>query len=1120
MKKNQIFEGTEKRILIVDDDTDFADSLADILDARDYKIRIANSDKKAISIVKDFDAHVALIDLRLGHTSGIDLIEKLKQEREDLICVMVTAYASTETAIEALQYGAYDYLRKPIVIHDLLNTLSRCFEKMHLEKERTKAEEALRRNENILKQAQQIARMGTFEWDLVSNKTAYSDEIYQIHGLNPQDFKSKNEVSLIDLVVHPDDRANVNEAMRRIILEHRTEPFEYRIIRPGAEEEGFIYTNGNIIYDASGKAARLVGYALDITERKRAEQALISRLRYEEGLAACSRTLLTDTEDALLKTLHHLLTASGVSRVYIFENCRNSANELCMRQTYEVCALGITPEIDNPELQFYPYKNGFLRWQKELSKGKSIVGLVRSFPDSEQEMLIQQGILSILALPFFVGGEWHGLVGFDDTEREREWGENDIRLLRTAAEMIGSYTDRKMAGESILKSEEKYRLLANNVTDVIWTMDFKSNITYTSPSVEKLIGYTVEEVLSQSANEILISSSLDYIKMIIDEEMENILNETFQPRNVEIELIHKDGSVISAESTISIMYDMNKKPINILGITRDTMERKKSEAERDKMQAQLRQSQKIEAIGTLAGGIAHDFNNILSGILGYTELSLRKILPQYPVYNYLEEILQAGKRASGLVKQILTLSRQQELEKKPISISPIIKEAVALLRASVPTTVEIHTDISTQFDVIYADTTQIHQIIINLCTNAAHAMREKGGILSIDLDNVDIDSRFSSGIPDLNEGQYLRLKVGDTGHGIPPEIIDNIFNPFFTTKEKGEGTGLGLSVIHGIVKSHEGAIVVKSEVDKGTTFIVYLPLDKCIQRQEEKREPQQFHKGSGNVLVVDDEPALVELEQLILEDHGFNVIPRTSSLEAMEAFKAKPDNFDIVITDQTMPNLTGVNMAREMLEIRPDIPIILCTGFSEQVSPEEAKAIGIREYLFKPVVSKDFIEAVQRALGPKKERHKRGQEEIITGDISKVLSFNGMKVLVAEDMDSNRSLIGLMLKNIGCESELVSNGKEALALLRDKEFDVILVDINMPVMGGVETAKIIRKDIKSEAPIIALTGSGLGKEKDILKDAGINDILVKPIRANMLQGILQKWMHGKSFEITQTKQLM
>ncbi len=382
-------------------------------------------------------------------------------------------------------------------------------------------------------------------------------------------------------------------------------------------------------------------------------------------------------------------------------------------------------------------------------------------------------------------------------------------------------------------------------------------------------------------------------------------------------------------------------------------------------QRQLVQAQKMEAIGTLAGGIAHDFNNILTAIIGYTELAMEKVPEGNRVQANLQEVFRAGMRAKDLVQQILIFSRQSRQEQKPLQPDSVVKEGLKLLRASIPTTVEIRPNIERECGMVLGDPTQIYQVLVNLCANAAHAMSEKGGVLEVSLMNVDLDAASAQHL-DLKPGLYVRLTVSDTGHGMERAVMERIFDPYFTTKGPGEGTGLGLAMVHGAVKSHGGAIAVDSEPGKGATFHVYFPR---MERSEapEAEAAASVPTGNERILFVDDEKALVEMSKQMLESLGYKAAGRTGSIEALETFRAQPDKFDLVITDQTMPNMTGETLAKELLRIRPDIPIILCTGYSELITKEKARAMGIRELIMKPVVRSELARIIRDVLDSQKQ---------------------------------------------------------------------------------------------------------------------------------------------------------
>jgi len=379
------------------------------------------------------------------------------------------------------------------------------------------------------------------------------------------------------------------------------------------------------------------------------------------------------------------------------------------------------------------------------------------------------------------------------------------------------------------------------------------------------------------------------------------------------------------------------------------------------MEEELRQAHKMEAVGTLAGGIAHDFNNILGIIIGNTELALDDIPEWNPARTNLSEIKIASLRAKDVVRQLLSFSRKSEQQRRAVNITPIINESLQLIRASIPSTIEIRSDITTDPALIMADPTQIQQVIINLCTNATQAMEQKGGILAVNLTSVELNGESWGMDNGIVAGRHIQVTVSDTGEGVNSEIKDKIFDPYFTTKEVGQGSGMGLAIVHGIVKNHDGAIAIDSESGKGTTITVVFPV--CREEYvEEKSELDELPTGDERILHVDDEKSIVKMTEQLLARLGYHVHSRMNPIEALELFQTKPDHFDLVITDMTMPQMTGVQLAEKIIDIRKDIPIIITTGYSSQIDDEKARAMGIAAYVMKPIVKQEFAVSIRRVL--------------------------------------------------------------------------------------------------------------------------------------------------------------
>ncbi|MGA7145609.1 MAG: PAS domain S-box protein [Desulfobacterales bacterium] len=646
--------------------------------------------------------------------------------------------------------------------------------------------------------------------------------------------------------------------------------------------------------------------------------------------------------------------------------------------------------------------------------------------------------------------------------------------------VVADITERKRGEETLRKSEEKFRFLAEKMVDIVWTLDRDFRTTYVSPSIEHVLGFTPEERKQQSLAEMITPASLEkvqevYIEELLKDQDENAdLNRSV---TIEIEYFRKDGSVVWMENIVQGIRDFRGAIVGMHGVSRDITERKSAEealreseskfrnlfdvspqaislselktgklvdinhkfceltkfskeeilglnttevgfynaaersrflktlqasgevkgfemafkakdnsvlhanifariiriagvsyilcvfhdcTEEKRLEAQLRQAHKMESIGTLAGGIAHDFNNILGIIIGNSELALDDIPEANPARLNLEEIRVAGSRAKDVVSQLLSFARKTNLEKKPLNIAPIIRESLKLLRSSIPKSIEIRQHITEDVDTVLADRTQINQILINLCTNADHAMPD-GGILDICLKNAELDENMTARYPNLDPGRYVHLMVKDTGRGIPSQEIDRIYDPYFTTKEVGKGAGMGLAVVHGIVMKHNGAIFVESELEKGTTFNLFFPGIE-IEPVSELPIDEELPGGKERILFIDDEEAIVLVARNRLERLGYQVETKTDPVEALELLSEKPDRFDLVITDMTMPRMTGDLLVKEILKIRADMPTILCTGFSEKIDEEKAKGIGIRQYIEKPVNRSDLAKMIRKVL--------------------------------------------------------------------------------------------------------------------------------------------------------------
>ncbi len=526
-------------------------------------------------------------------------------------------------------------------------------------------------------------------------------------------------------------------------------------------------------------------------------------------------------------------------------------------------------------------------------------------------------------------------------------------LAHTVEELQSGLATRTAVLE---EQQGRFQHLVEHIQEVFWiALPDHSKILYMSPRYEKVWGRPCGS---------LIDHPHDLWDAVHPQDQEYVLTRVAEGITdgflAEFRIVRPDQAVRFIRVQTFPLRNADGEVTRMAGVAEDMTDQKRVQETLVKSERQFRQSSRMEAIGTLAGGIAHDFNNILTAILGYTELALASVPKDSRTQRNLQEVLTAGHRAKHLVLQILAFSRQSTQGNKPTPIHTVIQEALKLLRATIPTTIDIRQSLRSKSSVL-GDPTQLHQVLVNLCTNAEYAMRERGGRLDVTLEDVEVSEKQVQAVSGLKVGPHVRLTIQDNGTGMSPEVLERMFDPFFTTKPIGEGSGMGLSVVHGIVANHGGALMVDSQRGKGTKIEVYLPTIPSMGT-DGLGESGSIPLGKETILFVDDEETIVRLGKELLSQLGYTVEVQTSSLEALTVFRQNPDRFDLVITDQTMPGLTGEALSRELLRIRPEVPIILCTGFSHIMTAEKAKALGIQAYLMKPLAIRDLAPIVRHVL--------------------------------------------------------------------------------------------------------------------------------------------------------------
>jgi len=667
--------------------------------------------------------------------------------------------------------------------------------------------------------------------------------------------------------------------------------------------------------DKDNRIAGVVSHGMDITERKRAEDELrvareLSERIIEDGPVAIT---LVDRNGKIVLANHHAERLLGLKKPDLAALSYNS------------------PEWTITDVDGAPFADEFLPFHQIMSTGQAVY-------DVQHAITRPDGVRKILSIN---GAPLHDGQG---------------RIDR-AVFSIEDITDRKRAEMKLVESEALLEATGSIARVGGWQLDVETMaVTWTKET------YHIHEV------PLNYKPPLDMAIEFFHPDDRDVLSQALQraidrgePYDMELRFITAKGNNLWTRTTCQPEV-VGGKTVRLRGTFQDITKRKQAEAEREKLQGQLAQAQKMESIGTLAGGIAHDFNNALTPIMVQTELAKLTIPADNPVQEGLDEIMKAGHRAKDLVKQILTYSRQSQQQRVSMDLTPMVKESLKLLRSSIPTTIEIRQDIETDPCTVLADPTQMQQIVMNLCTNASQAMQEMGSVLEVSLKPVELDEDEAKSYPNIRAGSYVMLTVSDTGIGIEPELMEKIFDPFFTTKPVNEGTGMGLSVVHGIVLNHEGDITVRSELGKGSTFTVLLPrLEQETERESEIIDGS-LPTGNERVMFVDDEDPMVKAGEQMLTQLGYQVEVKTSALEALAAFREQSDRYDLVMTDMSMPNMTGDNLAKAMMRVRPDIPVIICTGFSHQIDEEKALAMGIRAFVMKPFVVKEIAETIRKVL--------------------------------------------------------------------------------------------------------------------------------------------------------------
>ncbi len=689
---------------------------------------------------------------------------------------------------------------------------------------------------------------------------------------------------------------------------------------------------------------------------------LARRLRLERALAACSRSLLgaARSEDALTRALEPLVAAFGVSRTYVFENFEAPGLGTCMRQTAEVCAAGIEPQFDNPELQRVPYETVAPRWRDEMLAGRAIFGHVETFPAPERECLQPQGILSLLAVPIWSSGRWHGFVGLDDCREPRDWSDDDVRLLRVAAEIVGSFLELRRESERLQESEAKYRALFEDAAEAVLLLS--DSIVDCNDRVGHLWGRERALILGRHPVDFSPATQPDggESRELFARHLEAA--RAGQPQLFDWRFLGPADAPVDTD--VSLARVTVGSSALVQSVIRDVTARKLAEESSRRLEERARQTQKLESLGVLAGGIAHDFNNLLTVILGNTGLARVEAPADSPEIGYLHAVETAAQRAAELCRQMRAYAGKGRYVIQRIDLGRLAEETTRFLKNDFPRTTSLEFHLAGDLPEIEGDSTQIRQVLMNLLTNAAESLGSEGGTIVVSTAAVELARERPDWLgEDLPGGLYASIEVADTGCGMDPETQRRIFEPFYTTKFTGRG--MGLSAVLGIVRSHRGALQVETQPGHGSSFRVLLPAAGLEVVPERPFAPAVAPpaRRSGTVLLVDDEEGVRRLAERYLREAGFEVLSAGSGPEGIDRFAETPDSIDCVLLDLTMPEMDGGAVFEAIRRIRPDVRVVLSSGYEQTEAFRMFGPGAPSGFVQKPYNRARLLEALDQAIG-------------------------------------------------------------------------------------------------------------------------------------------------------------
>ena len=807
-----------------------------------------------------------------------------------------------------------------------------------------------------------------FKTKNVSKYAIVNQSLADFLGYTKSELESLPLHEMLELVSDPKD-LNREKAYVQKLLSGESDEYHIEkahVTKTGKKVFGDIYTK--IVKDKSGNDLISFTTIQDITRKKEIEKQLLFNTEVERLQREFSEQLVVNPSENFDDIIQHGLGKIGkllqVDRVYVFQNNDNAQQT---SNTHEWRQEGIESQLANSQNISF---DSIPAWQQTINAFEPIIiSSVEDLPKhwkKEQAIFQDQSIQSLVAVPIYSAHQILGFIGMDAVKEKRVWKDVEIRILKNIGNIIGNALLRKHILEALAFSEKRFRDFFEKIplgTAIISNINKPCVVNKALADFLEIEKSQLEELTAiQIATQFSCPDDLQTEKQFVMD----VLNDKKKVVSLQKRYCTKSGKTKYGYFVCTVIDTPDSIKKTLLMVVQDITDQKKYEQEKEELSHQLIVSQKMEALGTLSGGIAHDFNNILSMILGYAELTREKlkIMDQNTddTDNHMRKIILAVNRAKDLVRQILDFSRKGDHQMVPLNLKDIIKEMVTLLKSTIPVGISVNVNFEAKHNEIMGDATKVHQILLNLCTNAIQAMENDEGTLTLSLKNEVLTKPIELLAQPFNEGKYLKLTVEDTGCGIDPEIVERIFEPYYTTKDKSKGTGLGLSVAFGSIKKHNGIIDVETRLDQGTRFNVYFPVINEYSQTVTEKLDQEFAEGQGHILVVDDEEMITEMALQMLQQHGYKVTIDSDSISALGRIKKHPKKFDLLLCDYTMPNMTGDNLAKAAKLMNPEMPVVLMSGYTGLKSSKDILDYGVNKVLYKPFEKHELLQALAEVL--------------------------------------------------------------------------------------------------------------------------------------------------------------